>query len=96
LVRNTVIAHASLTERITTGNAAWANPVIARAYDVRTPGGAAFLESSVTQQASMLAYIDDFWLMLYLTLAVIPLLALIRPSDARHAPDTDAHAAAME
>jgi DHA2 family multidrug resistance protein len=96
LVRNTVIAHASLTERITTGNAAWANPVIARAYDVRTPGGAAFLESSVTQQASMLAYIDDFWLMFYLTLAVIPLLALIRPPDAQHAPDTDAHAAAME
>jgi DHA2 family multidrug resistance protein len=32
----------------------------------------------ITQQASMIAYINDFRLMLYLTLAVIPVLLLIR------------------
>ena len=31
----------------------------------------------------MIAYIDDFWLMLFLTVAVIPLLLLIRPPRAR-------------
>ncbi len=44
LVRNTVIAHAALTERITYANPAWHNPAIARAYDLSTPGGAAFLD----------------------------------------------------
>jgi DHA2 family multidrug resistance protein len=91
LVRNTVIAHASLTERLTTSNPAWQNPAVARAYDLSTLGGAAFLDGSVTQQAAMMAYIDDFWLMLFLTLAVIPLLLFIRPPAAR-AAEVDSHA----
>ena len=92
LVRNTVIAHASLTERITYANSAWHNPAIARAYDLSTPGGAALLDSTVTQQAAMIAYVDDFWLMLFLTLAVTPLLLLIRPPGRPEASDADAHA----
>jgi DHA2 family multidrug resistance protein len=92
LVRNTVIAHSSLAERVTYANPAWHNPAIARAYDLSTAGGVAFLDSSVTQQAAMIAYIDDFWLMLFLTLAVTPLLLLIRPPSQRKTSDIDAQA----
>jgi DHA2 family multidrug resistance protein len=92
LVRNTVIAHAALTERLTYANPAWHNPAIARAYDLGTLGGAAFLDSTVTQQAAMMAYIDDFWLMFFLTLAVIPLLLLIRPPGRQAAAAVDTHA----
>jgi MFS transporter, DHA2 family, multidrug resistance protein len=92
LVRNTIIAHASLVERVTTASPAWNNPAIARAYDMSTSSGAAFLDSTVTQQAAMIAYIDDFWLMLFLTLAVTPLLLLIRPPGRNAAPAADAHA----
>jgi DHA2 family multidrug resistance protein len=87
LVRNTVITHASLTERLTYSNPAWNNPAVARAYDLSTLGGAALLDGSVTQQATMMAYINDFWLMLFLTLAVIPLLLLIRPPGKRGASE---------
>jgi DHA2 family multidrug resistance protein len=79
LTRNTVIAHASLVERVTTGSSAWHNPAVAAAYGVRTPAGAALLDGAVTQQAAMIAYIDDFWFMLFLTVLVMPLLLLIRP-----------------
>jgi DHA2 family multidrug resistance protein len=79
LTRNTVIAHASLVERVTTGSSAWHNPAVAAAYGVHTPAGAALLDSAVTQQAAMIAYIDDFWFMLLLTVLVMPLLLLIRP-----------------
>jgi MFS transporter, DHA2 family, multidrug resistance protein len=92
LVRNTVIAHASLTERVTYANPAWHNPAIAKSFDMSTMSGAAMLDSSVTQQAAMIAYIDDFWLMLFLTLAVTPLLLLIRPPGERKLADVDAHA----
>jgi DHA2 family multidrug resistance protein len=92
LVRNTAIVHASLVERVTTANPAWNNPAIARAYDMSSLSGAAFLDSAVTQQAAMIAYIDDFWLMLFLTLAVTPLLLLIRPPRRNAAPAADAHA----
>jgi DHA2 family multidrug resistance protein len=79
LTRNTVIAHASLVERVTHGNSAWNNPAVAAAFNVHVPAGAALLEGAVTQQAAMIGYIDDFWFMLLLTLLVIPLLLLIRP-----------------
>jgi DHA2 family multidrug resistance protein len=91
LVRNTVIAHAALAERVTYANPAWHIPAVAKAYDMSTLGGAAFLDSAVTQQAAMIAYIDDFWLMLFLTLAVMPLLLLIRPPGRPAAAEIDAN-----
>jgi DHA2 family multidrug resistance protein len=92
LVRNTVIAHASLTERVTYANPAWHSPAVAKAYDLGTAGGAAFLDSTVTQQATMMAYINDFWLMLFLTLAVIPLLLFIRPPGRQAAGEVEPQA----
>jgi MFS transporter, DHA2 family, multidrug resistance protein len=79
LTRNTVIAHAALVERVTRGSSAWNNPAVAAAFDVHVPASAALLDGAVTQQAAMIAYIDDFWFMLLLTLLVTPLLLLIRP-----------------
>jgi MFS transporter, DHA2 family, multidrug resistance protein len=92
LVRNTVVAHAALTERITHTNPAWNNPAVAKAYDLGTSSGAAFLDASVTQQAAMMAYINDFRLMLFLTVAVIPLLLLIKPPDHGKTAEVDSHA----
>jgi DHA2 family multidrug resistance protein len=79
LIRNTVAAHSSLTERVTAGSSAWHNPAVSAAFDVHVPAAAALLDGAVTQQAAMIAYIDDFWFMLFLTLLVTPLLLLIRP-----------------
>jgi MFS transporter, DHA2 family, multidrug resistance protein len=79
LTRNTVTAHAAIVERVTSSSSAWNNPAVAAAFDVHTPRGAALLDSAVTQQSVMIAYIDVFWFMLFLTLSVIPLLLLIRP-----------------
>jgi MFS transporter, DHA2 family, multidrug resistance protein len=80
LIRNTVIVHASLAERVTNASPAWHNSAVAAAFDVRTPGGAALLDNAVTQQALMIGYIDDFYLMMLLTVMVTPLLMLIRPA----------------
>jgi MFS transporter, DHA2 family, multidrug resistance protein len=41
----------------------------------------------------MIAYVDDYWLMMLLTLAVIPMLLLIRPPKASAAPVPVDHAA---
>ena len=78
LVRSTVSTHAALVERITYANPAWNNPAVASAYDTTRPGGAAALDAMIAQQSSMIAYINDFRLMLYLTLAVLPLLLFIK------------------
>jgi DHA2 family multidrug resistance protein len=91
LVRNTAIAHSSLVQTINTAGAAGAlsNP----AYDVARTSGLALLNTEVTRQATMIAYVDDFKLMLILTLAVIPLLWLIKPAARKSGTAEAAHAA---
>jgi DHA2 family multidrug resistance protein len=79
LVRNTQIVHSSLVENITNSNVAIKDPAIAWAYNLSNPAGLAALNGEVTRQAAMIAYLDDFRLMLALTLLVIPLLLLISP-----------------
>jgi len=85
LVRNTQAMHATLTEQITTVNPSLLD-------NLATPEAAAALNGEITRQASMIAYVDDFWLMMILTLCVIPLLLLIRPPAKQAAPAID-HAA---
>jgi len=77
LVRNTQIAHASLVEKITTMNPAIQSQSLNTIYNLATPTGLESLNVEITRQASMIAYVDNFWLMLLLTLMVIPLLLLI-------------------
>ena len=90
LVQSAVTTHALLAARITYANPAWSNPAIAAAYDLTRQSGAAALDGLISLQASMIAYINDFRLMLYLTLAVIPMLLFIRVP--RRVPKPDAHA----
>lgn len=79
LVRNTQIAHSSLVEKISAASPAYQDAMVASTYNLATPSGLAVINDEVTRQASMIAYVNDFWLMLIMTLLVIPLLLLIRP-----------------
>ena len=72
-------------------NPAWNDPAVAAAYDLSRPAGAAALDAMIRQQAAMIAYVNDFRLMLYLTLLVMPLLLLI-PTPRQAGPAQDAHA----
>ncbi|MDE1923052.1 MAG: DHA2 family efflux MFS transporter permease subunit [Gammaproteobacteria bacterium] len=78
LVRNTTVAHAGLTRAINYANPAWHDPAVAAAFDPTRAPNAAALDALITRQASMVAYINDFYLMLILTVLVIPLILLIR------------------
>ncbi|MDB5857231.1 MAG: EmrB/QacA family drug resistance transporter, partial [Ramlibacter sp.] len=46
--------------------------------DPGTAAGLAMLNLEVTRQAALLAYINDFWIMMAVTVLAIPLLMLIR------------------
>jgi DHA2 family multidrug resistance protein len=90
-VRNTQIAHASLATQVTQANPAVRDPT--SLYDMATQAGPALINNEITRQASMIAYVDDYWLMMLLTMAVIPMLLLIRPPKAAAAPAQVDHAA---
>ncbi|MDB5950616.1 MAG: EmrB/QacA family drug resistance transporter, partial [Massilia sp.] len=78
LVRNTQVAHASLGAHVNYANPALADAGISSVYNLTNPAGMTALNGEITRQASMIAYVDDYWLMMILTLAVIPLLLLVQ------------------
>jgi DHA2 family multidrug resistance protein len=82
LAENTQIIHARLVEGLRADNPLVRTPLFGPAYSLAAPSGVAALNAEVTRQAAMVAYIDDFWLLMVITLASIPLLLLLR-DDAR-------------
>jgi MFS transporter, DHA2 family, multidrug resistance protein len=75
LTRNTQIAHASLAEHVTPYSAFLQAHLASGSPTLRT---LTELNATVTQQAAMIAYNDDFKLLLVLSLATIPLVLLLR------------------
>jgi DHA2 family multidrug resistance protein len=70
------------------------NPAFQPMFASGTNRDTAALNASVAQQATTIAYLNDFKLMFVATLAVIPLVLLIRPS--RKVPDEPVAHAAMD
>jgi len=57
------------------------NPAIAQFWNPATDGGRAALDVMITTQAQIIAYIDDFKLLMIATLAVIPLLPVFKQAS---------------
>jgi DHA2 family multidrug resistance protein len=89
LTRNIQIAHADLAANVNAYNPAM-QPMIGDGSSYNF----AVLNQAITQQASMIAYLNDFKLMFVATLLVIPLILLIRPT--RHSADESLAHAAMD
>jgi MFS transporter, DHA2 family, multidrug resistance protein len=78
LTQNIQRVHASLAEHITAFNIA-GNPAVSAAHvDVSTTSGLAALNGLITNQSAMVSYLDDFKLMMVLTLLTIPFLLMIK------------------
>lgn len=93
-VGNTQAAHEGLVQSLNSGNTSLMGSGFAQ-------GGAGLdlLNGEVSRQASMIAYIDNFWLMFILTLLAMPLLLLIhQPKRTKVSPADKEHieAAAFE
>ncbi len=85
LGHETQVSHAALSEYITHFNHALQGPSVSQIWNLSTKAGLAALNATVTRQAATIAYINDFRLMMYLTLLASPLLLLIRPPPRRAA-----------
>ncbi|PTB22251.1 EmrB/QacA family drug resistance transporter [Trinickia symbiotica] len=87
MTRYTQVSHADLAANITAFNPA-VQPLLASGSRIDI----AMLDRGITQQAAMIAYLDDFKLMFVATLLAIPLLILIR-KPGTHSADIASHAA---
>jgi MFS transporter, DHA2 family, multidrug resistance protein len=88
LAENTQIVHSRLVEQLRPDNPLAQAPYLAPPFSLTTPSGIAALNAEVTRQAAMIAYINDFALMMIITIGSIGLLLLVRlprPSTGRTA-----------
>jgi DHA2 family multidrug resistance protein len=88
LEMNTQINHALIAGEVTPFNRALQTGAASRFWSHDSIPGTAMLNQEITRQAQIIAYIDDFKVMLVLAIIVLPLLLLTRPppSAARPAP----------
>jgi DHA2 family multidrug resistance protein len=88
LAMNTQINHAIIAADVTPFNRALQSGAASRFWNLGSLPGTVMLDQEVTRQAQIIAYIDDFKLMLILAIVVMPLLLLTRPppSAVRQAP----------
>lgn len=95
LTRNVQVNHAEIATYVTPYNRLFELPAIKHAWDPATLAGRAALDEVITRQATIIAYIDDFKLLMILCLAALPFLALLRTPRRQVAPADD-HAMALD
>jgi len=85
LTENTQVVHSRLIEHLRPDNPL-ARAQLAAPYSLTDPSGVAALNAMATRQAAMVAYIDNFKLMMIMVIAALPLILLLRkPQQAARA-----------
>jgi DHA2 family multidrug resistance protein len=92
ITSNIQINHEAIAGYVTPFNAVLRTPA-AEGMDPTTAGGRAALDGIITNQATIIAYMDDFKLLMIMSLLCMPLVFLLRKP--RVAPAID-HSAVME
>ncbi|WP_454650025.1 DHA2 family efflux MFS transporter permease subunit [Bradyrhizobium liaoningense] len=90
LTRNGQINHATISTHVTATNRAFSDGAVVHAWSPWTTAGRAALDQVIQNQAAIISYINDFKLMMILSIGGIPLLLLLR-----HAPPPDGNDHAM-
>ena len=80
LARQMQVAHADIAAAVSPFSVPGADPNIARAAGATGDTVLALLNAAINRQAAMIAYLDDFRLMMWLALGAIPLILLLRPA----------------
>ncbi len=78
LTTNTQINHAEIAQHVTSVNRMFEDPMITQFWNPAAAAGRAALDAVVTRQAQIIAYIDDYKLLMIVTLAAIPLIIVFK------------------
>jgi DHA2 family multidrug resistance protein len=92
LTRSTQLLHAEIAANVTPFNDALRQVNVARIWNLATVAGRSALNAEVTRQANIIAYANDFKLMMLVSLAALPFILLLHPAKSQ----AGAEAAVME
>ncbi len=94
VARNTQINHAELGEMLSPSRSAFRHLQLPGGLSTHSQSGLAYLNHLLTDQSATIAYLNDFRLMVWITLAAIPLLLLLKaPGTPRRKPEAEAEPA---
>jgi DHA2 family multidrug resistance protein len=80
LARNLQIAHADMAARISDQTLPSISNAVVAQLGLPAESALALLDAEINRQAAFIAYLDDFWIMQWVTFAAIPLVLLLRPA----------------
>ena len=79
LANNTQISHSDLASNITDSSISFFDPGSMDRYGPIGEAALRLLDLEINRQAAMIAYINDYWIMMWLTLLAVPLLITLKP-----------------
>ncbi len=85
LARNMQIAHSDMAGHVTEQVLPTISQGVIAQLGLPASSAAALANAEITRQAAFIAYIDDFWIMMWLTFASIPLVLLLKPGSGQGA-----------
>jgi MFS transporter, DHA2 family, multidrug resistance protein len=80
LARNLQTAHADMVGHVTEQVLPMITQGVINQFGLSASAAVSVVDAEITRQAAFIAYIDDFWIMMWLTFASIPLVLLLRPA----------------
>ena len=94
ITENVQTEHSSIAAYVTPFNHAFNAPAVMQHLDPLKAAGRAALDGMITTQATIMAYMDDFKLLMIMSMVSIPLVLLLRRPASNAAPAD--HTAVME
>ncbi len=79
LARNLQIAHADMASHVTEQVLPTISQGVVAELGLPASSALAMADAEINRQAAFIAYLDDFWIMMWVTFAAIPLVLLLRP-----------------
>lgn len=86
LTENTQANHADIAAYVTPFNRLFELPAFVHSWSPWTAVGRAALDSEITRQATIIAFVDDFWLLMVISLAAVPLVLLLKKGNGGGGP----------
>jgi MFS transporter, DHA2 family, multidrug resistance protein len=86
LSHNTQVMHAALVEHVTPFTDLLRGPGASALWNLAEPAGRAALNAEITRQATAIAYLNDFKLMMLVALLAMPMVLLLKPARRNTGP----------
>ena len=92
IARNTQVSHADLGAHVSTTRAPFLTAGLLERLGFQGEGVMRVIDSEINRQAVMIAYVDDYWLMMWAAICVIPVALMLKGArPGVPAPVPDAH-----